>query len=281
MWCWCPGVGRSRMGGGADTLGVMYLAQNIPSWINGGTVKIFFWVLVIGAIAVSKIVKAAKEQAELRRQLEMAKRAEDEALRLGRPLPGSVQERPTTVDTSNKSAAQRLEELAAQRRAQIEELRRQRAASAQQAPPTAHQQPRVQVQQQPQMSPARSAPAPIPARQTTSAPGPVGQPFGKTQTTRGSARPLEKPQKAQRPQKQQRPPQARPVQQPVQQQRVVAQAEPVDEHEGESSTQRLVPDAVAATGVRRGGGLRPGPGDWRRAFIFQELLSPPKALRQE
>ena len=271
-------------------MGVMYLAQNIPSWVNGGTVKIVFWVLVIGAIAVSKIVKAAKEQAELRRQMEMAKRAEDEALRLGRPLPGSVQERPAAVavgrpvlaDTSNKSASQRLEELAAQRRAQIEELRRQRAASAQQgAPSTSHQPPRVQVQQQPQRSPARSAPAPMPARQTTSAPGPVGQPFGKTQTTRGSARPLEKPQKAQKQQKQQKPPQARPVQQPVQQQRPLARAEAVDPHEGESSTHRLVPDAVAAAGARAGRGLRPGPGDWRRAFIFQELLSPPKALRQE
>lgn len=268
----------------------MYLAQNIPNWINSGTVKIFFWVLVIGAIAVSKIVKAAKEQAELRRQMEIAKRAEDEALRLGRPLPGSVQERPAAVavgrppmaDTSNKSAAQRLEELAAQRRAQIEELRRQRAASAQQGvPPTSHQQPRVQVQQQPQMSPARSAPAPMPARQTTAAPAPVGQPFGKTQTTRGSARPLEKPQKAQRQQKQQKPPQARPVQQPAQQQRPVARVEAVDPHEGESSTHRLVPDAVAAAGARGVRDLRPGPGDWRRAFIFQELLSPPKALRQE
>jgi hypothetical protein len=269
---------------------VIYLAQNSQNWLNPNTLKIAIWVLIIGAIAVGKIVKAAKEQAELRRQMELAKRAEDEALRLGRPLPGSVQERPEAVavgrppmaDTSNKSAAQRLEELAAQRRAQIEELRRQRAASAQQGvPPTVHQQPRVQVQQQPQMSPARSAPAPMPARQTTSAPGPVGQPFGKTQTTRGSARPLEKPQKAQKQQKQQKPPQARPVQQPVQQQRPVARAESVDPHEGESSTHRLVPDAVAASSARGGRGFRPGPGDWRRAFIFQELLSPPKALRQE
>ncbi|MFZ4575848.1 MAG: hypothetical protein ACOYN0_15755 [Phycisphaerales bacterium] len=277
----------------------MFLAQNSPSWLNAGTLKLAFWAIVIIGIAVSKIVKAAKEQAEVRRQMDVAKRAADEALRTGRPVPGEIppapiaaRQRPALAssDGAPKSAAQRLEELAAQRRAQIEELRRQRATAAQASPHTSTPQPQLQAEQRPQMVGARVTPPAPPARSVMQAPAPAAPPFAKSQmsrpntaATRAQANrpPQAQPKGKQAQQSAKQPQRGQPAPKPAAR---PAPAPATDHHYGESSTHRLVPDTPAATNEVHApsvGGFSIRPGDWKRAFIFQELLAPPMAMRDE
>mgnify|MGYP000984578829 CR=1 FL=1 len=251
------------------------LAQTTPNWLNGGTLKVAVWLIIIGAIAVGKIVKAAKEQAEQRRRLDAAKQAEIEALRTGRPVPvdPSLPER-VTMSASNtnpqQSAAQRLEELAAQRRLKIEELRRARAAAASGKPPM--QQPVQQV--------SRGTPPARPQQVTSRAPTPpqrVGQ------------RPAQAPQPQAQRQQQQRPQQQRQQAKPQQRQQQPA-LRPPEPAQSEPTTHRLVPDAktapteiptefTARRGVRIGNTTMTS-ADWRRALVLREILGPPVSMRR-
>lgn len=277
-----------------------FLAQNSQNIFQmiANNFRAFVWILIIGAIAVARVAKFLKEQNEARLRAEARKRAEQEALRTGRAL-DMPQPAPTTsaslpADSDNKTAAQRLEELAAQRRAQVEELRRRRAAAtagsgeSTRATPSA---PPPAPARAP-APPVRRAPTPPPtapgrvypqSQQTTGTSAPPGQVYPKSQqstaTTAPSGRVYPKSQETtgtnprparERPQVVRKNPPPAPT--PV----------PIEIDPGESVVHRLVKESPAPAETKRREALsRPAKSEWRRALMYREILSPPLSLRDD
>jgi hypothetical protein len=252
-----------------------FLAQNSQNIFQliANNFRAFIWILIIGAIAVARIAKFLKEQNEARQRTEARKRAEQEALRTGRALETPHQPVMASAslppDSENKSAAQRLEELAAQRRAQVEELRRRRAASTAGSNESAR-------------ATAPSA-SPVPPRAPSPAyqPAPATVPPTRAQPAGSAPRPTPKPQQAPRPTS--RPAREKPAAQVVRQSPPApVNATPVEIDPGESVVHRLVKEAPAPVETKRQRALtRPAKSEWRRALLYREILSPPLSMREE
>lgn len=257
--------------------------------------------IIVGAPILKVIFKSLEEQKQKRAQLAARRRMEDEMLRTGR-MPQQMTGGGVTPEVS---ARERLEELAARRRAMIEQGATQPQAQTPPRPATIPgQMTQVRLpggiiievpaelvppeglpgqgRSAPQQAPARAAQSPQPAR----ASGP-----------RPSQRPAPQPQRAQAQ------PQARPTQrtgqrssrgptpppsQPLATRRARKPGEQPEELTRATAIQSIEPDAALGYDpTQRTSAARvslPGmPGtrdEWRRAILLREILGTPVGMRR-
>lgn len=257
--------------------------------------------VIVGAPILKAILKTLEDQKQKRAQLAARRRLEDEMLRTGR-MP---QQMPSGGVTPEVSARERLEELAARRRAMIEDASRQP-----QAPQQAPSRPATVPGQMTQVRlpggivievPAELVPPEgLPGR-TSPPPRPQPQPTPASQSPRPARaqgpRPQQRPQ-PQRAQPQQRPAQraaqrpsrgpAPPPSQPMAPRRQRADAEQPEDIMRASAMQSKAPepaqgyDPTQRTSAARGSMLKMPTTreEWRRAILLREILGTPVGMRR-
>ena len=274
--------------------------MNTGTWLNLLVLFLAFGVPVLGAIW-----KKAEEQRAKRRALMDRERRQLEMIRTGRdPQAEAAQARQAQVSAADQRAAQRQAQLAELRRRQQERLRQAAQRRSGQTPT-------------PSPTAGRATPAPSAGSSTGSSAGSVTAPSGttvrsnRTSTTGGAAetarrRAQEAQERArQRAQQQQRQQQqtaaasdeARRREMIERARRQVEQRRADDKAEWERDREGLLPDTplepIPGTG---GGGFsltamprgskhnrfsRLSRKDWRRAIVMNEILSPPKSMRNQ
>jgi hypothetical protein len=272
---------------------------------GGNWLQLISIIAVVGLSALSWIFQKLAEQAQKKKQRDLAEKRELEHLRTGREHAGAAASSPQVQNPEQTTITgiSRQQELAAKRQAQLEELRRrqqdrlmrnQREQSTRPAPVANEQRPRPA--QRPQRAAAGGTPPIVfipgssgPIVVTPRRPGPPQRPVP-AQRPVSAQRPGQPPRSA-RPAPAQRPSaRQRPQQRPIQQQRPERASETRNVDTGESDTHRLLVDSPVANEIKS----LPQPGsepivarigapktseEWRKAIIARELLAPPLAVR--
>jgi hypothetical protein len=242
--------------------------------------QFYLFAIVATLSLLSWIIGKLREQAEIKRAKDEARRRQDEQLRTGRS---------SGAPAANAPAGASAQELAARRQAQLEALRKQqqinqRARAVGTAAPRPMGQPGGPPGGPRPMGPDPRQPGFGVPQTTTRGPTPLpGQ-----QPQRPAARPQQAPQQ-QRKQNQQRGESSR------QQRRIEVVAQPFEPPEPPPVVRRsaFAPPPPAAAPVHaevRAGpkgllfnadGRARSPAELRRAFALMEVLSPPLSMRDE
>jgi len=268
--------------------------------------------LIFGLPVIGRILKKLADQAKLRRQALQRERDELERLRTGRAPQHEASATARAAQVSGASARATLEEMAAKRRAQIEQMRAQGQGRPGPMVPPIRPQPVPRTTTPPMSQPTvatttvhlpggvilevpiSTKQAPAQARQ----PGPQrSRPAGTTTSgARAQAPQQRRPQpKADMTSDQYDKERARQVK--VHKAAAIEQSQRQEEQSDEDRRRRLaaanVEEAAPApapkrkvdSSVIRGSGagllgIAMTRGDWRRAFIMQEVLGTPVGLRQ-
>lgn len=265
------------------------------------TIKIIIIVLFLLFSSIAWITRKLQERAAIKRARDEAMRRRLEELRTGRvqePTPDASVFVPAGAGSpgpmSHQEATRRLQELAERRRLQLEELRRRAAGQrGPVAPPTQSMPAPQQYQPAPpaqSIGPAQPAPtqpaAPSPTvMRPTPVPKRAAPPRQPTTVRRASPRPQQGRQSRSTPAKA---PPKRPVlpKQRAAEQRREAERRAKPELSVAERIARSSPPPPAPAPQRTRGKLmiptgRAGAAEWRRIIMLRELLSPPKALREE
>lgn len=224
----------------------------------------FIILLIFGGISMlSWVLGKLREQAELKRARDEARRRREEELRTGRS--GDA---PDSMDARQTAARTRAQELAARRQAQLEQLRRQQQARAQVTLPGG-----VVIVRNPPPPPAPTR-APSPARRPPSPAGPTGIPVPPRRSTvrptpasRGAPGPRPTPPTA-------APPPRAPAPRPA-----PPRVEAPDFFDRDNSRRGRQGPSVRDL-LRGSAGAPAGAGNLRALIGAMEVLGPPVALRR-
>lgn len=233
----------------------------MPNWFQQliGNPQLLVFLAVIAFSVLGTVAKKVQEEKAKREMLRRRQQMELEALRTGRPTGATVAvpaPRQAPAQAAQQSAQkQRLDEIAARRKAQLEELRRRQQAGGGAA---------TAQRPGPQAPPTR----PVPARPTASAPARTSAP--KPPQTRPQQRPTARPPQS----REQRPSGPRgslPVAAPI----------PAPAHAALAAFPGAPRTPDGQQDMARVAHLRGlSRAELRRAFVLSEVLAPPVSQRE-